>query len=771
MINANNNLKQRMMMDVRAIQYCINETQLKPQQVEQVIKLLIVEECTVPFVARYRKEVTGNLDETQIRAIESAWHGHQEIEKRRSFIMETLHKGEQLTPELVKLIAQATDLAQLEDIYAPFKSKRKTKAAIAKEKGLEPLALEILSTKKTIKDLAAQFKPSEEIKTFEEAVEGAQFIMIEKMAHHLELKNELRTVYEKDSLCVSSKTKDADQHKEATKFRDYFEFSEPFAKLNDAKASHRFLALCRGKELKILKFSLNIDAETALRIGKSYFIQPGLGCEKLITETLEIALKSHLQPSLESEMMSRLKATAEEAAIKVFASNLKNLLLAPYLGSKIIMGVDPGIRTGCKVVIIDKTGQFVVDHVVYLEQGPAQRKKAQDEIEKMLEAFQVEFVCIGDGTYGRETLAFFEDEVKQVKDKKITATLVSESGASVYSASEAAIEEFPKKDVTVRGAISIARRFQDPLSELVKIDPKSIGVGQYQHDVNENKLKTNLGHVVEDCVNFVGVDLNTASYHVLSFISGIGKTLAQNIVKYRQKNGLFKNRKELLSVGRFSEKIFEQSAGFLRIYGGENPLDATFVHPERFAQIEKWCFDNKIQVKNLVQDPQVQERFAKDQSLKNQMGEHTFNDIVKSLKAPTQDPRTVFKSTDFDREVRTLEEVKVGKWYTGVINNITNFGAFVNIGIKESGLVHISQLSDQFVTNPMDVVKVGQEVRVKVVEVDLDRRRLALSCKSDDKNAGISQKSYDAPKPNHKAQPKNEIKPNNPFGKLKNFKV
>ncbi len=752
-------------MDLQALNYCHQETNISLKQIERTLTLLITEECTVPFVARYRKEVTGNLDETQIRDIQEAYETYLEREKRRAYILDSIKKMEQLTPELQKQIEKAQSLNELEDIYAPYKSKKKTKAMIAKENGLEPLAKDILGSGKTISELEANFKPTDKVKTFAEALEGAKFIMTETIAHNQEIKNDLRDFYQKSACFECSKTKDAEKVKDYLNFKDYFEFSQNYKDLLNEKVSHRFLAINRAKALKVIKFSLGVDTDHCFNIISSH-LKVKTGCPEVVEDCKQVAFKTAIHPSIENELFTNLKNFAEETAINVFGKNLKNLLLAPYLGAKNVLAIDPGIRTGCKVVAIDSTGKLLVDHVIFLSQGSDKMVRAKAEIEAMIDAFKIEYICVGDGTYGRETLSFIEENIKQVKSSQVSITMISEAGASVYSASPAAKEEFPDKDVTVRGAISIARRFQDPLSELVKIDPKSIGVGQYQHDLNQLKLKKGLGFVVEDCVNYVGVDLNTASYHILSFISGIGPTVAKNIVKHRQKSGPFKNRKQLLEVSRLSEKVFEQAAGFLRIYDGENPLDSTFVHPERFKEIEQWCKTNGLNLKELVESKENISKFSQDKDLKEKMGELTFNDIVKSLQAPSQDPRTVFKSTEFDKSLKSIEDVKIGAWYTGVVGNITNFGAFVNIGIKESGLVHISQISDTFVENPMDIVKVGQELRVKVIEVDKERGRLSLSCKSDAQvHSSVGKKAKNS------QRPEQQKTINNPFGKLKNFKV
>ena len=748
-------------MNENPIAYCVEKTDISPQQIKKTLQLLLEEECTVPFIARYRKEVTGNLTETQIRAIETAYSEHQELEHRRQYILDALAKMDVLSPELKQSVITAQTLSALEDLYAPYKSKKKTKAMVAKEQGLEPLANDIYLGKKDLDSLQKNFVGNEQVKDFDQALEGAKYIVIERIVNTPGVKDQLRQLYQSEGLLRSSIRKDAQTIKDHLKFKDYFDFNEPIKNLLSPKASHRFLAMNRGKTLKILRLVIELEPDKANSITERIIIPHPHDhrCLSLIKTWIQLCYKVYLHPSLETEFLSELKKIAEDAAISVFDVNLKNLLLAPYLGGKTVMGIDPGIRTGCKVVVVDSTGKLLIDHLIYLSSSEAQLQRAKTELEQLITALKVEYIAIGDGTFGRETLDFIENNVEQVKSKNISATLVSEAGASVYSASEAAIEEFPDKDVTVRGAVSIARRFQDPLSELVKIDPKSIGVGQYQHDVNQSKLKKSLGHVVEDCVNYVGVDLNTASYHILSYISGISATLAKNVVTYRNKNGSFSGRTQLLKVPRFSDKIFEQAAGFLRIYGGKNPLDSTFVHPERFSTIEQWCKKINTNVTQLLNDEKIQKRFEQDQQLMASLGEHSFVDIVNSLKAPSQDPRTIFKSTEFEKNLKSIDDVKVGAWYTGIVNNITNFGAFVNIGIKESGLVHVSQLADRFVENPLDVVKVGQEIKVKVLEIDRERKRLSLSCKKDGS-------APPAPKAKAEIAPKN-----NAFAALKNFKI
>ncbi len=441
---------------------------------------------------------------------------------------------------------------------------------------------------------------------------------------------------------------------------------------------------------------------------------------------------------MDLEVKNELKKIADTAAISVFGINLKNLLLQPYLGSKAVLGIDPGVRTGCKVVIVDNTGKFMGDHVIYPFEPKNDKVGSAQILTKMVDMFKIEYIAIGNGTYGRETLEFVESHIPQVKDGKVKATMISEAGASIYSASDIARTEFPDKDVTVRGAISIARRFQDPLAELVKIDPKSIGVGQYQHDVNQVQLKNNLEAVVESCVNFVGVDLNTASAPLLSYVSGIGPSVAQNVVKYRDTNGGFKSRNDLLKVSRFTQKVFEQSAGFLRIYNGPHPLDGTFIHPERYPVLEEWVKAKKKDLKDLLSDGDLQNELANDKGLKEKIGDITLTDIVKCLRAPSQDPRTTFKSVEFTKGISELKDLKIGQWYNGVVTNIAMFGAFVDIGIKENGLLHISEMSDRFVENALDELKVGQEIKVRVLGIDMDRRRISLSCKADSQTEGVT---------------------------------
>ena len=561
------------------------------------------------------------------------------------------------------------------------------------------------------------------------------------------------------------------QVKDFNKYKDFFEFSEPIKNIKEAKNSHRFLAMRRGMSQKVLKVSTSIDSDAAYKIieGEFFDSSKNIANRGFLQKVAKKAFDISISTSMDLEMKTEVKKLADDAAINVFKVNLKNLLLQPYLGSKAVLGIDPGIRTGCKVVIIDDTGKFVGDHVIYPFAPKFDTNGSKIILEKMIEMFKISYIAIGNGTNGRETLEFVQDNIKAVQDGEIKAVMINESGASIYSASDIAREEFPDKDVTVRGSISIARRFQDPLAELVKIDPKSIGVGQYQHDVSQTKLKKSLSGVVEDCVNFVGVDLNTASAPLLSYISGVGPTLAKNIVKFREKNKGFKDRRDLLKVSRFSEKIFEQSAGFLRIYSGSNPLDGTFIHPERYSSIENWCKTKSIEITSLINDRSLVDQMLTDSSLKNDIGELTLKDIVDALRSPKQDPRNEFKPTEFRKDVRKITDLKVGQWYTGLVNNITNFGAFVDLGVKESGLLHVSQISDEFVSNPMDKLKVGQELKVRVTELDLERKRIGLSAKSED---GVNIASnHQGSKSGKKKQHKESGFKNNAFAGLANFKL
>jgi uncharacterized protein len=768
-----------MALEPNAVAYAVTKTNIKANQVMAVCNLIFGEECTIPFIARYRKEATGGLDEVQIRQIQEMYEEYLEIEKRRAYILDAITKQEKMTPELEKKIKAASTLNQLEDIYAPYKSKKKTKATLAKEKGLEPLANWLLESKQAyteiLDEITKKYVEASEgkVKDVNEALNGASDIIMETFAHDTEIKENLRNEYWRTGVITTSKRKDAEKITDHLKFKDFFEFNENVNKIKDPKNTHRYLAMRRGMNLKVLKLEVNIDPQIAYdQIESKYFGDASLGNYEYLQKLAKKAFDNTISTSLDLEVKTELKKIADEASIDVFGVNLKNLLLQPYLGSKAVLGIDPGIRTGCKVVVIDNTGKYIGDHVIYPFAPKFDTAGSKIILDKLIEAFQIEYIAIGNGTNGRETLEFVEDNIKAVQDGKVKATLINEAGASIYSASDIARKEFPDKDVTVRGAISIARRFQDPLAELVKIDPKSIGVGQYQHDVNQVRLKKSLTGVVENCVNFVGVDLNTASAPLLSYISGIGPTVAENIVKTREKIGGFKSREELMDVPRYSQKVFEQSAGFLRIYQGSNPLDGTFIHPERYQILEKWSKENGHPLQDLISDKELVAKLAGDHKLKDEIGAMTFDDIIKSLRAPKQDPRSEFKSVEFRKDIRKIDDLKPGEWYTGVVNNITNFGAFVDLGVKESGLLHVSQISDEFVENPLDKLTVGQQLKVKVTEIDLDRKRIGLSCKSDADVDHQTRAKGGARRPgNAKAPaPKKDIR-NNAFAGLAGLKL
>ena len=772
-------------LDPNAMVFCTQKLGIAPNKVMATAKLLFEEECTIPFIARYRKEVTGGLDEVQIRDIQDSYNEYVETEKRRAFILEAIKKMEALTPELERQIKVASTLNQLEDIYAPYKSKKKTKAMIAKENGLEPLSEMILTGTVDIRTIISELedkfvKPTEgKVKDVQDAINGACDILIETFAHQLELKEKIRQAFWDVGTMKSGLRKDGDKIEDSHKYKDFFEFSEPLSKIKDPKASHRYMAMRRGMNQKVLKVDTEIAPEMGVSMVEEQFFpkKSALPNYELLKKCAEKSYNNYIQPSLDLEIKNDLKKIADTAAISVFGVNLKNLLLQPYLGSKAVLGIDPGIRTGCKVVIVDQTGKFMGDHVVYPFEPKMDKVGSAQILNKMIEMFNVEYIAIGNGTNGRETLEFVETYLPAVKEGKVKATMISEAGASIYSASDIARAEFPEKDVTVRGAISIARRFQDPLAELVKIDPKSIGVGQYQHDVNQVQLKNNLEAVVESCVNFVGVDLNTASAPLLSYVSGIGPTVAQNVVKFRDENGGFKSRQELLKVSRFTQKVFEQAAGFLRIYNGPHPLDGTFIHPERYPTLENWAKSKGRDVKDLLDDDSLQNQLASDKTLMSEIGAMTLEDIVKCLKAPTQDPRTTFKSVEFTKGISDLKDLKVGQWYQGVVTNITMFGAFVDIGIKENGLLHISEMSDHFVENAMDELKVGQELKARVLGIDFDRRRISLSCKADSQVEGVTGVDQGRPKrgkptgPNPAHMGQNASIKNNAFAALKNLQL
>lgn len=757
------------------------------KSVVAVLKLM-EEGCTVPFISRYRKEMIGGIDEVMVRGIKETFDSIEEREKRRVFILDAIKKMEKLTPELEKQIKTAKTLAVLEDIYAPYKSKKKTKAQKAEEAGLLPLSSFILENSYSKDEL---LKKSEEflnkehkVETKEKAIEMALDIVISIFSSDQNIKEDLRKRYWAEAIIKSNKKDKAEDVKGNEKFKDYFEYEEKISNLKEGKNSHRFLALKRGSTLKVLKVEIELNSEVFVKLvhGKYYSNASDYKLD-LLNQAAIKANTLYVHPSFDLEIKTELRQNSDLHAINVFGRNLRNLLLQPYLGSKTVLGIDPGIRTGCKLALIDESGKFIFDHVIYPFGGAQKRADSQTLMKMLIEKFNINYIAIGNGTNGRETLEFIEGEV--LPDfKECKATLVNEDGASIYSASDLARKEFPDKDVTVRGAISIARRFQDPLSELVKIDPKSIGVGQYQHDVNQSRLKKSLGEVVESCVNFVGVDLNTASAPLLSFISGIGPALAQNIVSHREKNGLFRKREELNKVSRFSEKVFQQCAGFLRIYNGEEPLDGTFIHPESYSKIHHWVKGQGKTIKDLVQNSnELIAQLGNDSEMQELLGEFTLKDIIDSLKAPSQDPRTEFKSFEFRKDIKDIKDLKIDEWYPGVVSNITQFGAFIDIGIKTKGLLHVSQLANKFVDNALDELKVGEGIKVRVIEVDGDRNRISLSRKTEETQSERQERRAQSPKGkrpnkntggkttgNRKPRRQQELK-NNAFAALKDFKL
>ncbi|SDF37461.1 uncharacterized protein SAMN04487996_110140 [Dyadobacter soli] len=682
---------------------------------------LFEEGATVPFIARYRKEATGGLDEVQIGAVKEAWQKQQDVEKRREAILKSIEEQGKLTPELKKKIEGVFSMTELEDLYLPYKQKRKTRATIAIEKGLEPLAKLIFEGKERDPQGKAATFLNDQVANAGDALQGARDIIAEWINENQEARTKVRYTFQRGAIITSKVKKKKEE--EGAKYRDYFEFSEPLAKI----PSHRLLALRRGEEEGILSVDISPDEDAALEALDKLFMFGTEACKDQLELAIGDSYKRLLKPSIETEFSNLSKEKADVAAIQVFTENLRQLLLASPLGQKTVLAIDPGYRTGCKVVVLDSQGNLIADHVIYPFDKPSE---AGARVSELIRKFKVEAIAVGNGTAGRET----EDFVKKLLDGSgqsadIGLFMVSEQGASIYSASEVAREEFPDKDVTVRGSISIGRRLMDPLAELVKIDPKSIGVGQYQHDVDQNSLRNALDVVVESCVNSVGVNLNTSSKHLLRYVSGLGPALAQNIVDFRAKNGNFKSRQQLLKVPRLGAKAFEQAAGFLRIEGGANPLDNSAVHPERYDLVAQMAKDAGATVKDLMQKPDVRRQIKIERYVSTAVGLPTLKDILAELEKPSRDPRAEMKKFEFDATVRKPEDLKVGMILPGIVTNITAFGAFVDVGVKQDGLVHVSQMADKFIKDPNEVVKLQQHVTVKVTEVDLSRKRIALSMK------------------------------------------
>ena len=705
-------------MNKKYIAYLSSKMQLKNWQVEHCVQLL-EEGSTVPFISRYRKEATGNLNEVEIAEIKHFQLLFEELEKRKAAVLKSIKEQQKLTPELEKEIEECVQMQQLEDIYLPYRPKRKTRASIAKERGFEPLAERMLSLElPNLMEYAATFgAPAQE------AIAGAKDIIAENIAERREIREELRGYYLRNAVVVSRKAKGAEEENEDEKYANYYTFSEKIAKI----PAHRLLAVLRGQDEGALSVKLEADEEIVHKIMCRLFYN-GRRCKsyalyQVLEETLRDAFKRLIHPSIEKEALKSAKERADIESIKVFGENLRQLLLAAPVGQKRTMAIDPGFRTGCKVVCLDAQGNLLHNETIYPHPPQNEKIVSMKRLSNMLEAYKIEVVAIGNGTAGRETEAF----IKRIHfPQEVKVFSVSEDGASIYSASETAREEFPQYDVTVRGAVSIGRRLMDPLAELVKIDPKSLGVGQYQYDVDQSLLKEKLDEVVESCVNSVGVNLNTASRHLLSYVSGIGPALAKSIVEYRAENGAFKGREELKRVKRLGGKAFEQAAGFLRIPDAANPLDNSSVHPERYALVERMASDAGIALKELVGNKEMVERINLSAYLSDDVGMPTLNDIAAELAKPGRDPRSLAKVFEFSNDISTIEDLAEGMELPGIVTNITNFGAFVDIGIKQNGLVHVSQMSNKFISNPSEVLKLHQHVMVQVLSVDLKRSRIQL---------------------------------------------
>lgn len=695
---------------------------LQEHRVENTLKLL-QGGATIPFISRYRKEATGGMDEVQISEINDRYEKLCEIAKRKETIISTIEEQGKMTAELRSRIDNCWDSTELEDIYLPFKPKRKTRAEAARQKGLEPLAIIMMMQRENnLMAKAAQFVKGE-VKDEEDALKGARDIIAEQVNEDERARNQVRNIFTRQAIITAKVVKGKEKEEDAAKYRDYFDFSEPLKRCT----SHRLLAIRRGEAEGILKVTISPeeDEECTDRLERQ-FVRGNGECSSQVAEAVKDAYKRLLKPAIETEFSALSKEKADEEAIRVFAENLRQLLLAPPLGQKRVMGIDPGFRTGCKVVCLDAQGTLLHNEAIYPHPPKSEEALAARKIVKLVEQYKIEAIAIGNGTASRETERFV---TSQRYDREVQVFVVSEDGASIYSASKTAREEFPDYDVTVRGAVSIGRRLMDPLAELVKIDAKSIGVGQYQHDVDQTKLKESLDRTVESCVNLVGVNLNTASKHLLTYVSGLGPSLAQNIVDYRTENGPFSSRKELLKVPRMGAKAFEQCAGFLRIPGAKNPLDNSAVHPESYAIVEKMAKDMKCTVADLIKDKELRAKIDIKKYVTDTVGLPTLNDIMKELDKPGRDPRQQIQVFEFDKDVKTLDDLREGMELPGIVTNITNFGCFVDIGIKENGLVHISQLADKFVSDPTTVVSIHQHVRVRVLGIDHERKRVQLTMK------------------------------------------
>lgn len=698
------------------------ELKLPAHRIANTLKLL-QGGATIPFISRYRKEATGGLDEVQIGDIQTRYEKLCELSKRKETVLSTIEEQGKLTPELKSRISACWNATELEDIYLPFKPKRKTRAEAARAKGLEPLALLLMMQKEN--NLAAKVRNfvKGEVKDEEDALKGARDILAEQISEDERSRNLMRNQFQRQALIQSKVVKGKEAEEASAKYRDYFDFCEPLKKCS----SHRLLALRRGESEGVLKVTIFPEDEDMCNERlQRLFVRANNECAHQVEEALTDAYKRLLKSAIETEFAALSKEKADEEAIRVFAENLRQLLLAPPLGQKRVMGIDPGFRTGCKVVCLDAQGTLLHNEAIYPHPPKSEYAQAARKIVKLVEQYKIEAIAIGNGTASRETEQFV---TSQRYDREVQVFVVSEDGASIYSASKTAREEFPDYDVTVRGAVSIGRRLMDPLAELVKIDAKSIGVGQYQHDVDQTKLKASLDQTVESCVNLVGVNVNTASKHLLTYVSGLGPTLAQNIVDYRTENGPFESRRQLLKVPRMGAKAYEQCAGFLRIPQAKNPLDNSAVHPESYPIVEQMAKDLNCTVADLIKDKELRSKIDLKKYVTDTVGLPTLTDILQELDKPGRDPRQKIQVFEFDKNVRTLDDLQEGMELPGIVTNITNFGCFVDIGIKENGLVHVSQLADRFVSNPADVVRIHQHVRVKVMSIDHERKRIQLTMK------------------------------------------
>ena len=724
-----------------------DDLKVDTKQVKATVDLLD-EGATVPFISRYRKEVTGSLDEVQVLAIKTEIERLRQLEQRRESILKSIDGQGKLTEELKEKILAADTLSKLEDLYLPYKPKRRTKATIAREKGLEPLAQLILEQKNN--DVFAEalnyVSKEKEVENPEDALQGARDIIAEIISEDAIVREGLRKLFKETAIVKSRVIKGKEE--EGEKFEDYFEWEEKLANC----PSHRMLAMRRGEKEDVLILDITIDEDSAHDLLKKQFVTSRGECAQQIQMAIEDGYKRLLSPSIEAEIRLFTKQLADEKAIQVFADNLRELLLASPLGQKRILGVDPGFRTGCKVVALNAQGKLLDETVIYPHEPQRRTVEAENIILAFCAKHDIEAIAIGNGTASRETEQFIRKI--DVLPKNIPVIVVSEAGASVYSASEVAREEFPEYDVTVRGAVSIGRRLADPLAELVKIDPKSIGVGQYQHDVDQNALKNKLDDVVMSCVNGVGVELNTASKQLLSYVSGIGESLAKNIVEFRNENGPFRSRKDLLKVPRMGEKVFEQCSGFLRIRNGVHPLDKSAVHPESYHIVEKMAKDLNCGIDELMNDKELRKKINLSNYVTENIGLPTLKDILSELEKPGRDPRKSFEIFSFDENVHEISDLREGMRLPGIVTNVTNFGAFVDVGVHQDGLVHISQLSDTFVDDPNSIVKVGQKVWVHVTEVDVKRKRIALSMKGE----GMVSSKKSAPKKEENYYDPNDMK-------------